>query len=631
MITNEPRQRYRTVTDLDEIKGLLRGKPTVAFDFETSPTDAWRREEWAALDAHKSVIAGCSFATDEDTVFYVPLNHRVGKNAERQDELWQFLKDEIFESSSVMKIAHNLAFEAMFLYAKGIVVQMPCYDTIAASQLTLKSYYEFRDLHDSGLKTLVPSLFGVTLPTFEEVTQGRFFDELDPADWDTCRYACADSDWTLKLYNKFNTWFDKNIPAHRFIVEQIESPTAVFTGMMKYNGVLVDQTLMAQRREVAEEKLQELRERIEQFTGDIDIGENCGTNAFKTYLFDTCGLPVLKTTMKNAEAADDETIQLLTEYCRSERPELIEMFELVQEYRKWAKIKSTYIDGYSKWINSATGRIHPDLMPMGTDTGRFAARKPNLQNMPRKGSDPIGVRHFVIAPEGSSFLDFDFSQIELRVLAHISGDQNMIKAFNDNTDIHTVTASEVFDMPPQLVTPIMRSRAKAVNFGIVYGIGAFSLAKDIGVSRSEADEYIKGYLRHYSGVDKYMHDVVEKAKKDGYAETMFARRRYLPELTASNANTRAFGERVARNMPIQGTAADIIKIAMIRVYERLERENLAAKLIMQVHDELIVEAPENEKERVSALLKEEMENAVKLSVALTADVHSGRTWYDAKG
>lgn len=171
----------------------------------------------------------------------------------------------------------------------------------------------------------------------------------------------------------------------------------------------------------------------------------------------------------------------------------------------------------------------------------------------------------------------------------------MIKAFNDNTDIHTVTASEVFDMPPQLVTPIMRSRAKAVNFGIVYGIGAFSLAKDIGVSRSEADEYIKGYLRHYSGVDKYMHDVVEKAKKDGYAETMFARRRYLPELTASNANTRAFGERVARNMPIQGTAADIIKIAMIRVYERLERENLAAKLIMQVHDELIVEAPENEK------------------------------------
>ena len=289
-----------------------------------------------------------------------------------------------------------------------------------------------------------------------------------------------------------------------------------------------------------------------------------------------------------------------------------------------------YCDGLLKVIGE-DGRIRSTLNQTETRTGRISSTEPNLQNIPVRS--PLGreMRKFFVARDGYVLVDADYSQIELRVLAHISGDRNMIKAFNDNTDIHTVTASEVFDMPPQLVTPIMRSRAKAVNFGIVYGIGAFSLAKDIGVSRSEADEYIKGYLRHYSGVDKYMHDVVEKAKKDGYAETMFARRRYLPELTASNANTRAFGERVARNMPIQGTAADIIKIAMIRVYERLERENLAAKLIMQVHDELIVEAPENEKERVSALLKEEMENAVKLSVALTADVHSGRTWYDAKG
>ena len=302
----------------------------------------------------------------------------------------------------------------------------------------------------------------------------------------------------------------------------------------------------------------------------------------------------------------------------------------VLTYRQYAKLKSTYADGLLKVIDP-DGRIRTSFQMTVTATGRLSSTEPNLQNIPVRS--PLGreMRKFFVARDGYVLVDADYSQIELRVLAHISGDRNMIKAFNDNTDIHTVTASEVFDMPPQLVTPIMRSRAKAVNFGIVYGIGAFSLAKDIGVSRSEADEYIKGYLRHYSGVDKYMHDVVEKAKKDGYAETMFARRRYLPELTASNANTRAFGERVARNMPIQGTAADIIKIAMIRVYERLERENLAAKLIMQVHDELIVEAPENEKERVSALLKEEMENAVKLSVALTADVHSGRTWYDAKG
>ena len=252
---------------------------------------------------------------------------------------------------------------------------------------------------------------------------------------------------------------------------------------------------MAQRREVAEEKLQELRERIEQFTGDIDIGENCGTNAFKTYLFDTCGLPVLKTTMKNAEAADDETIQLLTEYCRSERPELIEMFELVQEYRKWAKIKSTYIDGYSKWINPATGRIHPDLMPMGTDTGRFAARKPNLQNMPRKGNDPIGVRQFVIAPEGSSFLDFDFSQIELRVGAFYCRDPIMMETYLNGGDIHASTTSVIFgitvDEAQDKNNPDYKERrtiAKNVNFGTFYGLFPRGLQKTLkfkaGVEKS---------------------------------------------------------------------------------------------------------------------------------------------------
>ena len=620
MITNEPRQRYRTVTDLDEIKGLLRGKPTVAFDFETSPTDAWRREEWAALDAHKSVIAGCSFATDEDTVFYVPLNHRVGKNAERQDELWQFLKDEIFESSSVMKIAHNLAFEAMFLYAKGIVVQMPCYDTISASQLTLKSYYEFRDLHDSGLKTLVPSLFGVTLPTFEEVTQGRFFDELDPADWDTCRYACADSDWTLKLYNKFNTWFDKNIPAHRFIVEQIESPTAVFTGMMKYNGVLVDQTLMAQRREVAEEKLQELRERIEQFTGDIDIGENCGTNAFKTYLFDTCGLPVLKTTMKNAEAADDETIQLLTEYCRSERPELIEMFELVQEYRKWAKIKSTYIDGYSKWINSATGRIHPDLMPMGTDTGRFAARKPNLQNMPRKGNDPIGVRQFVIAPEGSSFLDFDFSQIELRVGAFYCRDPIMMETYRNGGDIHASTTSVIFgitvDEAQDKNNPDYKERrtiAKNVNFGTFYGLFPRGLQRTLkfkaGVEKSveECENIINNLKAGYPALTVWQKNTVADARRAGYTETSFGRRRYLPEINNhNNWGKRSFAERCSMNTPIQGTAAEILKLAMRELIHEL-RGNTHIRPILQIHDELLFEVDDGHEEEAIRIIRKCME------------------------
>ena len=228
-------------------------------------------------------------------------------------------------------------------------------------------------------------------------------------------------------------------------------------------------------------------------------------------------------------------------------------------------------------------------------------------------------------------VDADYSQIELRVLADISKDENMIQAFNNNDDIHAITASQVFNMPLEMVNPQMRSRAKAVNFGIVYGIGAFSLSKDIGVTRKEADQYIKSYLSHYSGVAAYMENVVAKAKECGYVQTMFNRRRYLPELKSSNFNMRSFGERVARNMPIQGTAADIIKIAMIRVDKRLKEENMHSRLILQVHDELIVEAPNNEAMKAAMILQQEMENAVKLSVPLTADASMGESWYDAKG
>jgi DNA polymerase-1 len=227
-------------------------------------------------------------------------------------------------------------------------------------------------------------------------------------------------------------------------------------------------------------------------------------------------------------------------------------------------------------------------------------------------------------------VDADYSQIELRVLAHVANDENMRNAFLNGDDIHRATASQVFHMPEELVTPLMRSRAKAVNFGIVYGIGAFSLSKDIGVSRREADQYIKDYLAHYSGIDEYMKKSVELAKERGYAETIFGRRRYLPELRSSNFNLRSFGERVARNMPIQGAAADIIKIAMIKVQDRLEKEHMKSKLILQVHDELIVEAPREEAERAASLLREEMEGAVSLSVPMVAEAKIGKTWYEAK-
>jgi DNA polymerase-1 len=266
-----------------------------------------------------------------------------------------------------------------------------------------------------------------------------------------------------------------------------------------------------------------------------------------------------------------------------------------------------------------------------TATGRISSTEPNLQNIPIKLEMGREIRK-VFVPENDEFLlsDADYSQIELRVLADITGDENMIAAFRNNEDIHTATASGVFNVPREQVTPLLRSRAKAVNFGIVYGIGDFSLAKDIGITRKEAREYIDGYLERYPGVKEYMHDTVEYGRNNGYVETMFKRRRYLPELKSSNFNMRSFGERVAMNMPIQGSAADIIKIAMVKVYKELGEHNMKSRLILQVHDELIIETHVSEKELVERILQDCMQNAVPMKVPLVAEVKTGANWYETK-
>ncbi|MBO5726840.1 MAG: DNA polymerase I, partial [Clostridia bacterium] len=297
--------------------------------------------------------------------------------------------------------------------------------------------------------------------------------------------------------------------------------------------------------------------------------------------------------------------------------------------RTLAKLKSTYCDGLCAAV-APDGKIHSTFNQTETRTGRISSLEPNLQNIPVRRDEGKILRKFFTAKEGYCLCDADYSQIELRVLAHIANDQNMIDAFEGGTDIHTLTAATAFGMPIDMVTPVMRSRAKAVNFGIVYGIGAFSLAKDIGVTRAEADRYIKGYLAAYPGVDNYMKAVIEQAKADGYVSTLFGRRRYLPELASSNKMLQSFGERVARNAPIQGTAADIIKIAMVKVRDRLLKENLDARLILQVHDELIVECRDDICNTVCAILEEEMRSAAKMKVTLSVDAHFGKTWYEAK-
>lgn len=375
---------YRILTNPGEIKKELSGTEPVAFDFETAPDDPYRNEDRAALDPHKSHIVGCSFSTKEGDAFYVPVAHRIGRNTPDPDAFWQLARDAVFMNPNRVKIAHNLAFESMFLYKMGVIVQEPCYDTIAASQLTLKAPMEFRDLRDSSLKLLSTQLFQAKMPSFEAVTGGRHFDEMDPEAWETTRYACADSDYTLRLYYKFNAWFDRYLPRHRWIAEQLESPTAVYVGMMKYNGILMDKPLMASKQSLCEENITNYRRKIDALTGGVEIGANASTRAFRDWLYATQKLPVLNRTEKGMPAMDDEAMILLKEWCQTNKPELVSLFDDVIEYRKWAKLKTTYLDGYTKAINPATGRIHPDLMPLKTATGRFACQNPNLQNTFRR-------------------------------------------------------------------------------------------------------------------------------------------------------------------------------------------------------------------------------------------------------
>ena len=371
---------------------------------------------------------------------------------------------------------------------------------------------------------------------------------------------------------------------------------------------------------------EEINKRVEEMTARIydEVGFEFNLNSPKQLgeaLFEKLGLPGGKKTKTGWSTNAAVLEELADDY-----PIVADILE----YRTVSKLKSTYCDGLIKVI-AEDGRIHSTLNQTETRTGRISSSEPNLQNIPVR--KPIGseLLKFFVAKPGYTLVDADYSQIELRVLASVANDENMIAAFQSGEDIHAITASQVFGVPLDYVTPLMRSNAKAVNFGIVYGIGAFSLSKQLGITRKEADNYIKGYLHNFSGVDAYMHNVVEQAKKDGYVKTLYEHRRYLPELTASNRNLRAFGERVAMNMPIQGTAADIIKIAMIKVYNRLAMENLDARLIMQVHDELIVECEESIADKVLDIVTFEMEHAVALAVDMQVDAHIGKTWYEAKG
>ncbi len=399
---------------------------------------------------------------------------------------------------------------------------------------------------------------------------------------------------------------------------EIEQPLTKVLASMEHIGISVNKQGVADFGQMLKSRIVQIEQEVYEIAGEkFNIAS---PKQLGEILFDKLSLPYGKKT-KTGYSTNAEVLEKLV----NRHP----IVPLVLEYRQLTKLNSTYVDGLLKTV-SDDGRIHTNFKQTETRTGRISSTEPNMQNIPVRTELGRQMRKFFESTDGKILLDADYSQIELRLLAHICGDENMKKAFVDGADIHKATAAQVFDMPLMMVTKEMRSAAKAVNFGIIYGIGAFSLAKDIGVSVSQADKYIKDYLENYPKIKQYMDITVENAIANGYITTMFGRRRYIPEIAASNKNIQAFGKRAAMNAPIQGSAADIIKIAMVNIYNRLKSENLDAKIVLQVHDELIIESSTEHSERAAAVLSEEMCRAAKLSVPLVADVNMGKTWFEAK-
>ena len=508
-------------------------------------------------------------------------------------------------SGRVKKAAHGVKELCRALLDEGIEPEGFVFDTELAAYLLdpTAGSYEIRKLAMSYFKK------ELELNTaYKDETAFSLLD--DGLKAQTAWYE--DAAWIEAFYNLFKPKLEEL--GLMDLLTDIELPLCPVLARMEKAGVLVDGQALADFGRQLQMGIDVLTQEIYALAGEkFNI---LSPKQLGHILFDKLGLPPVKKT-KTGYSTNADVMEKL-------RPKH-EIVGKVLDYRQLTKLNSTYVEGLGKVI-AADGRIHTSFQNTVTATGGLSSTEPNLQNIPVR--TPLGaeMRKMFVAPAGRVLVDADYSQIELRLLAHMSGDSAMIGGFNSGVDIHTVTASQVFGLPQDEVPPELRRAAKAVNFGIVYGISAFSLSDDIHVTVAQAKEYMEKYFEHYSGVRAYMDRVVEQGREDGFVSTLYGRRRWLPELKSSNFNTRSFGERVALNMPIQGTAADIIKLAMIKVDNRLRAEGLEARLVLQVHDELIVECPEGEAEQVKALLQEEMEGVAALSVPLVADAKAGRTW-----
>jgi DNA polymerase-1 len=521
---------------------------------------------------------------------------------------------EVLQDPAVLKIGQNLKYDLIVLERAGVALAGVSFDTMVAS------YVLDPGRRQHSLDALALNLLGHRMISYEEVAgKGKAqlsFDEV-PLDR-AAEYACEDADVTLRLKDLFREQLrDQELEK---LFRSLEMPLVPVLARMESNGIRIDIPFFRDMSARLEGSLEALEEEIVTMAGEA-FNLN-STPQLREILFDKLGLPILKRT-KTGPSTDASVLEELAAMGHS-------FPMLLLEYRQLEKLRNTYVDALPRLVHPETGRIHTSFNQTVAATGRLSSSDPNLQNIPIRTELGREIRRGFVADEGCVFFGADYSQIELRILAHFSGDDAFVQAFREGIDVHRQTASVIFGVELDQVTHEMRSRAKTINFATLYGQGDFSLARQLGISREEARAFIEAYFQRFSGVRDYLDSQVGMARERGYVETLSGRRRYVQELRSDNWNVRQFGERVAQNTPIQGTAADLIKLAMIRIQGLLDRDFPWTRLLLQVHDELLLEVPEGDVEEVGNMVAEVMEGAMTLNVPLAVDRGAGRTWYDCK-
>ena len=600
-------QDYRTIFDVAELDALiaLLGKAElIAFDTETT-----------SLDPMAAELVGLSFSVEHGKAFYIPVGHSY-PGAPRQlplDQVLDRLKP-LLQDAGHSKVGQHIKYDMNVLSNYGIEMRGIAFDTMLESYV-FNSTGSRHDMDSLALKYL-----GYQTVHYEDIAgKGARQIPFSEVSVDVAsHYAAEDADITLALHE--HLWPRlKQEPGLARVLRDIEVPLIPVLARMEQRGVLIDGRLLAQQSAELSGQIKDLEQQAQDAAGELF---NLGSpQQLQRILFEKLGLPVIRKTPKGQPSTAEDVLQELAQG--------YELPRLILEYRSLSKLKSTYTDRLPEQINPRTGRVHTSYHQAVAATGRLSSTDPNLQNIPIRTATGRRIRQAFVAPPGCLIVACDYSQIELRIMAHLSGDEGLLKAFSTGVDVHQATASEVFSVPYENVTGEQRRAAKAINFGLMYGMSAFGLSRQLNIGRAEAQDYMDTYFLRYPGVRQYMEETRQKARDQGYVETLFGRRLYLTDINASNMQRRQGAERAAINAPMQGTAADLIKLAMVSVHDWLQRDGLHSRLVMQVHDELVLEVPREELETVSEGVRARMQDVAELDVPLIVDVGVGDNWDQA--